>query len=62
MEIKFVGEPISKQILNLINHVNIPGVINKHQSDRCYKAFKTRTYIITMLPGILSCCDFMTEI
>ncbi|MFW6248611.1 MAG: IS4 family transposase [Bacteroidota bacterium] len=61
-EIKFVGQPIFKQILNLIDHVNIQGLINKHQSDRYYKAFKTRTHLITMLLGILSRCDSMTEI
>lgn len=61
-EIKLVGLPIFKQILNLINAVNIQGLINKHQSDRYYKAFKTRTHLITMLLGILSRCDSMTEI
>lgn len=33
-EIKFVGQPVFKQILNLIDQVNIQGLINKHQSDR----------------------------
>lgn len=61
-EIKFVGQPVFKQILNLIDQVNIQGLINKHQSDRYYKAFKTRTHLITMLLGILSRCDSMTEI
>jgi hypothetical protein len=61
-EIHFVGQPILKQILKLIEAVNIQGLINKHQSDHYYKAFKTRTHIITMLFGILSRCDSMTEI
>jgi hypothetical protein len=61
-DIKFVGQPIFKQILKLIEAVNIQGLINKHQSDHYYKAFKTRTHIITMLFGILSRCDSMTEI
>ena len=61
-EIRFVGQPILKQILKLIEAVNIQGLINKHQSDYYYKAFKTRTHIITMLFGILSRCDSMTEI
>lgn len=61
-EIRFVGQPILKQILKLIEAVNIQGLINKHQSDYYYKAFKTRTQIITMLFGILSRCDSMTEI
>ena len=61
-EIKFIGQPIIKQILKLIDTVNIQGLINKHQSDYYYKAFKTRTHIITMLFGIFSRCDSMTEI
>ena len=61
-EIKFVGQPIFKQILNLIGVVNIESLIKKHRSDRYYKAFKTRTHLTTMLLGILSRCDSMTEI
>lgn len=61
-EIKFVGQPIFKQIINLIDKVGIQGLINKHQSDYYYKAFKTRTHLLTMLFGILSRCDSMTEI
>jgi hypothetical protein len=61
-EIKFVGQPIFKQILRLIDKVNIQAIINKHQSDYYYKAFKTRTQIITMLFGIFSRCDSITEI
>jgi len=61
-EIKFVGQPILKQILKLIEAVNIQSLINKHRSDYYYKAFSTRTHLITMLFGILSRCDSMTEI
>jgi phosphoserine phosphatase len=61
-EIRFVGQPIFKQILKLIDAVNLQSLINKHQSDHYYKAFKTRTHVITMLFGILSRCDSMTEI
>jgi hypothetical protein len=61
-KIRFVGQPIFKQILKLIDAVHIEGLINKHQSDHYYKAFKTRAHIITMLFGILSRCDSMTEI
>jgi hypothetical protein len=61
-EIKFVGQPILKQIFRLIDSINIQGLINKHNSDFYYKTFKTRTHIITMLFGILSRCDSMTEI
>ena len=61
-EIKFVGQPIFKQLVNLIDAVNIQGLINKHNSDYYYKAFKTRTHLITLLFGIFSRCDSMTEI
>jgi len=61
-EIKFVGQPVFKQIMNLVNKVDIQGLIRKHNSDYYYKAFKTRTQLFTMLFGILSRCDSMTEI
>jgi len=61
-EIKLVGQPIFKQIMNLVNKVDIQGLIRKHGSDSYYKSFKTRTHLFTMLFGILSRCDSMTEI
>jgi len=61
IEIKFVGQPIFKQIIDLLKVANIPSLIKAHESDRYYKAFKTRTHIITMLFGILSRCDSMNE-
>jgi len=61
-EIRFVGQPILKQIMKLVDAVNIQSLINKHQSDHYYKAFKTRTQLVTMLFGIFSRCDSMTEI
>lgn len=59
-EIKFVGQPIFKQVINLIEKVNISSIIREHDSDRYYKAFKSRTHLITMLFGISSRCDSMT--
>lgn len=61
-EIKFVGQPIFKQVISLIDAVNIQSLILKHNSDRYYKAFKSRMQLVTMLFGILSRCDSMTEI
>lgn len=61
-EIHFVGQPILKQILKLVDAVNIQGLINKHKSDHYYKAFKTKTQLVTMLFGIFSRCDSMNEI
>ena len=61
-EINFVGQPIFKQILDLINVVNIGSLVKAHNSDRYYKTFKTRTQLITLLFGIFSRCDSMGEI
>lgn len=61
-EIKFVGQPIFKQILNLVSAINLQGIITKHNSDYYYKAFKTKTHLTTLLFGIFSRCDSMTEI
>ena len=60
-EIKYVGQPIFKQIMDLVEKVNISSIIKTHESDRYYKAFKSKTHLITMLFGILSRCDSMTE-
>lgn len=61
-ETKFVGQPIFKQIMNLVDRVEINGLIRKHGSDYYYKSFKTRTHLFTMLFGILSRGDSMNEI
>ena len=61
-EIKLIGQPIFKQIADLIEGINLTGLIKKHNSDHYYKAFKSRTHLITMLFGIFSRCDSMTEI
>ena len=61
-EIKFVGQPIFKQLLNLIHPSDLDAAIQKSNSDYYYKAFKTKTHLITMLFGIFSRCDSMTEI
>jgi hypothetical protein len=61
-EIKFVGQPIFKQVVNLIDAIGIKSIVKKHNADHYYKAFKARTQLITMLFGIISRCDSMTEI
>ena len=61
-EIKLVGQPIFKQVLDLIERVNIQSIVKKHDADRYYKAFKAKTQLVTMLFGILSRCDSMIEI
>jgi len=61
-EIRFVGQPIFRQILRLIDDFDLKSLVTKHNSDYYYKAYKSRTQLITMLFGILSRCDSMTEI
>ena len=61
-EINFVGQPIFKQVINLLEAISLKSLVNKHNSDYYYKAFKSRTQLITVLFGILSRCDSMTEI
>ena len=61
-EIKFVGQPIFKQVLGLLDAISIKILVDKHNADHYYKAFKAKTQLITVLFGILSRCDSMTEI
>jgi len=61
-EKNLVGQPILKQVLDLLSVINLEGLIRKHNADRYYKAFKAKTHLITMLFGILSRCDSMGEI
>lgn len=61
-DIKLVGQPIFKQIIKLLDSATIDNLIFKHKADHYYKAFKAKTQLITMLFGILSRCDSMTEI
>lgn len=57
-----VGQPIFKQILDLIPRGKFDRLVYKHQSDRYYKTFDSWTQLMTMLFGVLSRCDSMGEI
>ena len=61
-EIRFVGQPIFKQVISLLDAISLKSLIEKHNADYYYKAFKAKTQLITVLFGILSRCDSMTEI
>ncbi|MDH6312261.1 hypothetical protein M2137_001031 [Parabacteroides sp. PFB2-10] len=61
-EINFVGQPILKQIVDLLSVIDLKGIIAKHKSDRYYKQYSSYTHLITMLFGILSRCDSTHEI
>ena len=60
-EIKLVGQPILKQVLNLVDRVVFKGLVASKSSDRYYKSFKTWPHFVTMMFGILSRCDSMAE-
>jgi adenylate cyclase class IV len=62
LQLKFVGQPIFKQVVNLVDAIDLKGIIRKHNADYYYKAFKAKTQLVTMLFGILSRCDSMNEI
>lgn len=57
-----VGQPVFRQLLNLIPSNLLERVTRKHKSDRYYKTFDTRIQLITMLFGIFSRCDSMGEV
>ena len=61
-EINLVGQPIFKQIIDLLGAINLESIIKRHDADRYYKSFKSKTHLITMLFGIPSRCDSMGEI
>lgn len=60
--INLVGQPILKQVLNLIDKVRFSELVSEHKSDHYYKEFKSWTHFTTMMFGILSRCDSMAEI
>lgn len=61
-EIKFVGQPIFKQVIGLLDAISIKSLVDRHNADYYYKAFKAKTQLVTVLFGIFSRCDSMTEI
>jgi hypothetical protein len=57
-----VGQPILTQILALVNKNQFNGLVKQHESDRYYKKFSTWTHFTSMMFGIFSRCDSVTEI
>lgn len=57
-KINLVGQPIFKQIINLLGAINLESRIKLHHADRYYKSFKARTHLITMLFSILKNFNF----
>ncbi|MEM7106940.1 MAG: DUF4372 domain-containing protein [Bacteroidota bacterium] len=52
-----VGQPIFKQILNLIPQNKFNLLVSEHKSDRYYKTFDSWTKLMIILFGVLSRCD-----
>ena len=52
-----IGQPIHKQILNLIPKEIIDRVVLEQGSDRYYKSFSTYDELITLLFGVFERCD-----
>ena len=57
-----IGQPIFKQIFNLLPKAVINRVVLKHQSDRYYKSFSTFDELVTLLFGIFERCDSAREV
>jgi hypothetical protein len=62
IEKKFVGQPIFKQLIDLIPKNKFDLLAQEHKTDRYYKAFPAWTQLVTMLFGVFSRCDSMGEI
>ena len=61
-EKKLVGQPIMKQIVDIIPRTLFDRLVFEQKSDHYYKTFGSWTQFITLLFGILSRCDSTTEI
>ena len=61
-EKKLVGQPIFKQILNLIPREVINRVVLQQKSDRYYKSFSTWDQLVTLLFGVFERCDSAREV
>lgn len=58
----FSGQPIIKQLLNLLTPGIITRSISEHNSDRYYKRFKTYDHLVTMLYATLSGVSSLREL
>jgi Transposase len=57
-----VGQPILKQIVDLVPRSLFDKLVFEQDSDRYYKTFDSWKQFVTLLWGILSRCDSTTEI
>jgi hypothetical protein len=59
---RFVGQPIFKQLIDLLPKNKFDILAQKHQTDKYYKTFSSWNQLVTLLFGIFSRCDSMGEI
>ena len=57
-----IGQPIFKQVINIIPKNVFDLLVIEHKSDRYYKSFSSWDQLVTLLFGILSRCDSMREV
>ncbi|HOH84143.1 MAG TPA: IS4 family transposase [Bacteroidales bacterium] len=57
-----VGQPIFKQLINLLPREKFDRLVLQYESDRYYKTFTSWDQLVTMLFGILNRCDSMVEV
>ena len=57
-----IGQPILTQVLALVSKVTFRGLVKEKKSDRYYKKFNTWTHFVSLMFGIYSRCDSVTEI
>ena len=57
-----VGQPIFKQLINLLPKEQFDILVKQCDSDRYYKSFFSWDQLIVMLFGIFSRCDSMGEV
>jgi hypothetical protein len=59
---KLVGQPVFKQIIEMIPRDKFEQLVKKYKSDKYYKSFSSWDELVTMLFGIFSRCDSMGEV
>ena len=59
---KLIGQPIFKQIVDLLPKTVFDLLVRKQKSEKYYKCFSSWMELITLLFGILSRCDSMGEV
>lgn len=57
-----IGQPIFTQVLALVNKNKFKSLVKKHQANKYYKKFTAWSHFVSMMFGIYSRCDSVTEI